>query len=136
MKDVASHFLVICVYKITWSNRTLLFFDQSYQRILFLIQVQEEAGLMITVDHDGPLDQQLNGAEDERLPVKLSVTPSKRPRGRPRKIQAVARPVKRIVCSSLLFTLHYDSSKNHSLLLSRGISWTMKESGYFAVNDY
>jgi hypothetical protein len=63
-------------------------------------QVQEEAGLMITVDQDGPLDQELNGDESEHLPVKLAVTPGKRPRGRPRKNQTVARPVN-IICHSL-----------------------------------
>jgi len=55
--------------------------------------VQEEAGLMITVDEDGSLDEQLNSDNRKRMPSKLEATPSKRPRGRPRKNQAASKQV-------------------------------------------
>lgn len=56
-------------------------------------QVQEEAGLMITVDHEGSLNDKVNGDDSDNLPLKLEATPSKRPRGRPRKNQTIAKPV-------------------------------------------
>ena len=57
-----------------------------------MLQVQEEAGLMITMDHEGSLREQMNG---DARPVKPETTPSKRPRGRPRKNAAVVvKPVR------------------------------------------